>query len=139
MSQAARQDYADLVVGTVYPPAEYRITAEQVAQWTTAFEDDTVAAPEADSRPLVPAAMTSLYILDAVLKAYPNRPKGNVHAKQEFVWYAPVRVGDALSTEVIVADKWIKRQRRYVQTETRTKNADGRLVATGRMISIFAR
>ena len=61
------------------------------------------------------------------------------HAKQEFVWYRPVRVGEALYTEVIVADKWIKRGRRYVQTETRTSNAAGQLVATGRMTSIFAR
>lgn len=132
------QNFADLVVGTVYPPVQYRITAEQVGKWVAAFEDDTVAVG-GNEPPLVPAALTSLYILDAVLKAYPNRPKGNVHAKQEFVWYTPVRVGEALSTEVIVADKWVKRGRRYVQTETRTKNDAGQLVGTGRMISIFAR
>lgn len=133
------QNFDDLVVGTVYPPVEYRMTPEQVATWVEAFEDDTVAPASGGEAPLVPAALTSLYILDAVLKAYPNRPKGNVHAKQEFVWYSPVRVGETLSTEVIVADKWIKRGRRYVQTETRTKNQAGKLVATGRMISIFAR
>lgn len=134
------QNFADLVVGTVYPPIEYRISAEQVRTWVAAFEDDTInVASDGQEVPIVPAAMTSLYILDAVLKAYPNRPKGNVHAKQEFVWYSPVRVGETLSTEVIVADKWIKRGRRYVQTETRTKNKLGTLVATGRMTSIFAR
>jgi len=133
------QNFDDLVVGTVYPPVEYRMTAEQVGIWVEAFEDDSVPAASSGEAPLVPAALTSLYILDAVLKAYPNRPKGNVHAKQEFVWYRPVRVGEALYTEVIVADKWIKRGRRYVQTETRTSNAAGQLVATGRMTSIFAR
>lgn len=132
------QNYDDLVVGTVYSPVEYRMTADQVSKWVAAFEDDTVTPPRQGEQQLVPAALTSLYILDAVLKAYPHRPKGNVHAKQEFVWYSPVRVGEVLSTEVIVANKWIKRQRRYVQTETRTKNSAGKLVGTGRMISIFA-
>lgn len=133
------QNFDDLVVGTVYPPVEYRMSAEQVGIWVEAFEDDSVPAASGGEAPLVPAALTSLYILDAVLEAYPNRPKGNVHAKQEFVWYTPVRVGESLYTEVIVADKWIKRGRRYVQTETRTKNGAGKLVATGRMTSIFAR
>lgn len=133
------QNFDDLAVGTVYPPVEYRITADQIAKWVQAFEDDTVGAARGDEPALVPAALTSLYILDAVLKAYPNRPKGNVHAKQEFVWYLPVRVGETLSTEVIVANKWIKRGRRYVQTETRTKNEQGKLAATGCMTSIFAR
>ena len=43
------------------------------------------------------------------------------------------------NANTIVADKWIKRGRRYVQTETRTSNAAGQLVATSRMTSIFAR
>jgi acyl dehydratase len=133
-------------VGTVYPEVSYRFTAEQVANWTKSFEDDSALMDEgADSaggqaKPgKVPTALTSLYVLDAVVRAYANRPKGNVHAKQEFVWYGPVRIGDVLATEVIAADKYIKRGRRYVVTETRTRNQDGRLIATGRMTSIFAK
>lgn len=133
--------FEKLRVGTVYPEVHYQFTPEQVAKWVSSFEDDTVAVtgggkPAEGSE--VPAALTSLYVLDAILKAYPNRPKGNVHAKQDFVWYSPVRIGDVLATEVIVADKYRKRGRRYVVTETRTRNQDGRLVATGRMTSIFA-
>lgn len=138
--------FDQLRVGTVYPPVTYRFHPDQVSQWTAAFGYDApsynhaqaAAAVGFGAGAVVPPALSSVYVLHAYMQAYQNRPRGNIHAKQEFVWYHPVRVNEEISTEVTLVDKFIKRRRRYVVTETRTTNPQGQLVATSRVTTIFA-
>lgn len=136
-----------LRVGTVYPKVSYRFDARQVARWLGLFGDDDAVYVTGDAAlaaglgdgPVIPPALTSLYIIDAYMRNYVNRPPGGIHARQEFVWYRPVRVGEEIITEVTLADKFIKRGRRYVMSATRTENAGGHLVAAGLMTTIWAR
>jgi acyl dehydratase len=62
---------------------------------------------------------------------------GNLHARQEFAFFAPVMVGDALHTRSFIADRYVKRNRQYVVNEVLYFDADDRVVMRGRTHQSF--
>jgi acyl dehydratase len=64
---------------------------------------------------------------------------GNLHARQEWEFFAPVMVNDAVHTRSFIADRYVKRGRDYVVNEVLYFNADDAIVARGRTHQSFLR
>ena len=62
---------------------------------------------------------------------------GNLHARQEFELFAPMMVGDTITTRRQITDRYIKRDREYVVMEASVYGADGRLLQRGRTHQSF--
>jgi acyl dehydratase len=62
---------------------------------------------------------------------------GNLHARQEWELFSPLRVGEKVRSHAFVADRYRKRGRDYVVCETLVFGADGRLANRGRTHQSF--
>jgi acyl dehydratase len=62
---------------------------------------------------------------------------GNLHAKQEWELFAPIMVGERITTHSVVIDRYIKRGRDYVVNEILLIGHDGRLCARSRTHQSF--
>jgi acyl dehydratase len=56
---------------------------------------------------------------------------GNLHARQEWELFAPVEIGQQVTTRGFIRDRYRKRDRNYVVKETWTLDATGRLLCRG--------
>lgn len=125
------RSYADIAIGEVFPPepARFVVSDAVVDAFAGATADDAVAAAGGRGPRAVPPALAVIY-LTPVLQARGGRP-GGVHAKQALVFHRPVHVGDVLLSQGKVTGKYVKKGRNYVVSQTETRDARGRLVATG--------
>ena len=124
--------YADIAIGEVFPPAptRFEVTDAIVDAFLAATGDASVHyLPQARSARLAPPALAAVYVVEA-LKARGGRP-GGVHAKQQFIFHREPTVGDVLFTQGRVSDKYERKGRNYIVSETRTTDAAGNLVTTG--------
>ncbi|HZY58947.1 MAG TPA: hypothetical protein VFE56_04245 [Candidatus Binataceae bacterium] len=62
---------------------------------------------------------------------------GNLHARQEWESYRPVRVGEAVRTRCTVVDRYVKRNREYVVNEALTFSSSGALISRARAHQSF--
>jgi 3-hydroxybutyryl-CoA dehydratase len=62
---------------------------------------------------------------------------GNLHAREEWESYQPVRVGETVRTRCTVVDRYVKREREYVVNEALTFNSEGALVSRARAHQSF--
>ncbi len=62
---------------------------------------------------------------------------GNLHARQEFEFFAPVMVGDHISSRLFIAERYAKRGRDYVVAEVLHFDTEGAVVARGRTHQSF--
>lgn len=134
----AYRRFADIAVGEVFPPQPTRF--EVTDGVVDAFLDATTGpnaryARRADGTRVAPAAIAAVYIIEA-MKARGGRP-GGVHAKQKFTFHRPPRVGDVLFTQGRVTEKYEKKGRNYLVSETETRDAAGALVTTGVTVGIW--
>jgi acyl dehydratase len=135
----------DVYVGRDYGRRGYVITPEVVAGYCASVDHAhsmyTGASPFGG--PVAPAT-----VLHSAVYDYREHPKaqpawylpniyGNLHARQEFEFFAPVMVGDAVHTRSFIADRYGKRGRDYVVNEVLYFNADDRLIGRGRTHQSF--
>ena len=64
---------------------------------------------------------------------------GNLHARQEWEFFAPVMVGDTVQTRSLITDRYAKRGRDYVVNEVLFVNDTGALISRGRTHQSFLR
>ena len=62
---------------------------------------------------------------------------GNLHARQEWQFFAPITVGEQVTTRSTVVDRYAKRDREYVVNEVDYCSDDGRLLLRGRTHQSF--
>jgi acyl dehydratase len=62
---------------------------------------------------------------------------GNLHARQEWDVFAPVKVGERLATRSVIVDRYLKRDREYVVNEVIVTNAAGQIVSRSRTHQSF--
>lgn len=62
---------------------------------------------------------------------------GNLHARQEWEGFAPVRVGEKPHTRSVIVERYTKRDREYVVNECLILNAQGQLVQRSRTHQSF--
>jgi acyl dehydratase len=71
------------------------------------------------------------------LSWYLPRIYGNLHARQEWEFFQPARVGDVVTTRSVVIDRYIKRDREYIVNEVTCYGEDGRPLNRGRTHQSF--
>ncbi|MEX2246153.1 MAG: MaoC family dehydratase N-terminal domain-containing protein [Dehalococcoidia bacterium] len=124
---------------------DYVVTPELVARYCGAVDDHYAiyTGPSPFGGPVAPALVKHSEVYD-----YRDHPKGqpswylpnlygNLHARQEFEFFAPVLVGDAIHTRSFIADRYVKRGRDYVVNEILYFDADDRIVMRGRTHQSF--
>ena len=128
--------YADLRVGSRFPdqPARYDVMAETVAAYRSiALGSPSVAdPPEGD---VAPPTLAAVYIRPAQNAL--NGPPGGIHAKQQFDFFAAVKIGDTLETQLEVRELYERNDRRYVVSETVTRNQLGVVVCKGLITQVW--
>jgi acyl dehydratase len=130
------RSYDEFHVGDSFPEAPYRyvVSAGAAGDLRTLTARARGGEPRAE-REVAPPMLAAIYIRGAQNAL--RGPPGGIHAKQRFQFLGPVRVGDALETTLVVKDKYEKKGRRYVVSETRTINQRGEEVTRGEIVSIW--
>jgi len=124
--------YADVRVGETFPPepTRFEVTDAIVDAFLVATGDTSLNYPPPnDGIRKAPPALAAVYVTEA-LRARGGRP-GGVHAKQRFIFHRMAAVGDVLFTQGSVVDKYERRGRNWIVSETVTRDAEGALVTTG--------
>ena len=129
----AHRRYSELSVGARFPPepARYEVTADVVREYRA------IAGAAADDIDIAPPTLAAIYIRPAQNAL--NGPPGGIHAKQEFRFSGTVKVGDRLETVLEVRELFERKGKRFVVSETRTINQNGRVVCTGLITQVWGR
>ena len=133
------RSYDNLTIGESFPDEPYRyVVTEATARGFRRLVSASLAT-EGDTSldGVVPPMLAAVYIRGAqnALKG----PPGGIHAKQRFSFMTAIRVGDTLDTLLTIREKYERKGRRYVVSETRTRNQHGVEVTTGEIVSIWGK
>jgi hypothetical protein len=120
--------FDDIETGTVLPSADIRIEADAVRDYRAAL-----GLPEADD------TVPPMYcvILMKELREYLPAPPGGIHAQQQFEFVEPMNVGDLITVESTISEKFLKNERRNVLITT-TFTHEGQLLVRGTGRRIWA-
>ena len=131
-------DPSEVYVGRDYGGAEYEITPDLIERYIAGTGDDNpwYRGPSPLGGPVAPA----LIVHSAVFHThswYLANVYGNLHARQEFDFFAPVMVGEQLHSRSVIAERYAKRDREYVVNETLIFDSAGSVVTRGRTHQSF--
>ncbi|HWS74727.1 MAG TPA: hypothetical protein VN324_06250 [Quisquiliibacterium sp.] len=108
------------------------VDERMLEHWATLYPWDL---PSGDS---LPAGLATVLLMRAYMQTLAPRPPGNMHARQHLEMAAAPRRGESVTTAFTCAGKELRRERRYVEVDTRSTGEGGRLLFTGRMTLIWA-
>ncbi|OGO52249.1 MAG: hypothetical protein A2148_06310 [Chloroflexi bacterium RBG_16_68_14] len=128
----------DVQVGLDLGAHEYEITPEQVRDYAEGVDDHNTWYTEGSpfGGPVAPALILHSECYRFGGWYLPNI-WGNLHARQEWELFAPIMIGDKVSTRATVVDRYVKRGRDYVVNGVQVFGADGRLISRGRTYQSF--
>ncbi len=131
MSEFRRYD--EVSVGDVFPaePLGFSVTPEAV----DAFLSATGAALRPGSARHAPSMIASVYLIE--LLAARRSPPGGIHAKQAIRFHRAFEIGERLDIQATVVEKYMRKERPYVVSDFEARGADGSLVSSGRITSIW--
>ncbi|MDP2936945.1 MAG: MaoC family dehydratase N-terminal domain-containing protein [Dehalococcoidia bacterium] len=137
--------YDEIEVGREFDPPVLNLTEEAVKKYLQAVEDDssiyqdqTAALDAAVGWPVAPPTTAAIFSRTSVLFQKEGKmPPGSIHARQEFQFVAPLRPGDVLTTKARVAEKFVRKDRKWMVIESTTVNQRGETVVIGRMTGIW--
>jgi acyl dehydratase len=111
---------------------EYDVTADRVARYEAGTGDRNDRYRE-----LAPALLFHSECYTFLQNWYLPNIIGNLHAKQEFDVFAPIRIGERVRTRAFVAERYRKRDRDYVLCETLLFGEGGAVALRGRTHQSF--
>jgi acyl dehydratase len=126
-------------VGRYYGERQIEITPALVEHYANAVQDHNpwYFGDSPFGGPVAPALIlhSEVYTtIDWYLSYF-----GNLHARQEWEVFAPILVGDTVTTRRQIVDRYHKRDREYVVMEVDCFASDGQLVNRGRTHQSFVR
>jgi len=130
--------YDDIALGQSFPdsPARFEVTADVIEDYAALSRDAVVDGAESPfGSEEVSPTLAAVFIRPAQNAL--NGPPGGVHAKQRFQFHHPVRRGDILLTSLVAREKYERKGRRYLVSETTTVNQDQVVVTTGFITQIW--
>ena len=144
---ATGTETSDIYVGRDYGRHDIVVTPEMVQAYCESVDchNAMYSTSSPFGRPVAPALVrhSEVYAYRGHPKAQPSwylpNIYGNLHARQEWEFFALVSVGDHISTRSFIADRYIKRGRDYVVNEILYFNSDGAVIARGRTHQSFLR
>ncbi len=128
----------EVYVGRDYGGETYDVDMDRVAAYIAGTGDDNPWYRE-DSPlgvPVAPALILHSAVYRTVEWYLPNI-YGNLHARQEWEVFAPVMIGERLTTRAVIVDRYLKRDREYLVNEVIVTNASGRVVSRSRTHQSF--
>jgi acyl dehydratase len=128
----------DIVVGQDIGAHEYTVAPDWVATYMAGTDDHNEWYTA--SSPFGGAVAPALILHSEVYRFgdwYLKNIFGNLHARQEFELFAPIMVGDDVTTHSTIVDRYIKRGRDYVVNEVQVFGESGRLLSRGRTHQSF--
>ena len=131
-------DRKEVYVGRDFGGMTYDITPDLVAAYIAGTGDDNQWYR--DKSPLGGPVAPALILHSAVYRTldwYLPNIYGNLHARQEWDFFAPVMVGEQLTTRSVIIDRYLKRDREYVVNEVVVANASGQIVSRSRTHQSF--
>jgi acyl dehydratase len=132
--------YDAIQIGQELGPVEHHVKAEMVRDYARATGDAGAAMSgesSPDGVPLAHPAMATIFSTALLGDASANRPSGGIHARQEYRFLAPLRVGARVITSGRVLEKYIRNGRKTVVYESRTVDERGVEVARCVVTSIL--
>jgi acyl dehydratase len=128
----------EVFVGRDYGGAQYEVTPDLIERYIAGTGDDNpwYRGTSPFGGPVAPALIVHSAVFHTHSWYLPN-VFGNLHARQEFDFLAPVMVGERLHSRSVIVDRYVKRDREYVVNETLIFNASGRVVTRGRTHQSF--
>lgn len=128
----------EIYVGRDFGGAEYAITPELIERYIAGTGDDNpwYRGTSPFGGPVAPAMIVHSAVFHTHSWYLPNL-YGNLHARQEFDFLAPVMVGERLHSRSVIVDRYIRRDREYVVNETLIFDSSGRIVTRGRTHQSF--
>jgi acyl dehydratase len=128
----------EIYVGRDFGGFEFDITPAAIENYIAGTGDDNpwYTAQSPLGGPIAPA----LILHSAVFRRHdwylPNI-FGNLHARQEWQGFGPIRPGDKLHSRSVIVDRYQRRDREYVVNECLILNSDGRIVQRSRTHQSF--
>lgn len=135
----------DIYVGRDFGRHDIVITPELVSLYADALDDHNpiYTGDSPLGGPVAPALINHSEVY-----AYRDHPKGqpswylpniygNLHARQEWDFFAPMMVGDAISTRSVIAERYVKRGRDYVVNEVLFFDVEGAIISRQRTHQSF--
>jgi hypothetical protein len=120
--------FADLEIGKCYGDYAWEASRELADAWRAATGE---AAPTGDEGDTFPVGLLGVMFSNYMDARVPPRPGGMIYARQTLRFGEPPRVGDVLTTRMMLKNKYMKRERRVAELATTTVNASGQLVLEG--------
>ena len=111
---------------------EYDVNADRIAHYEAGTADRSERYRET-----APALLFHSECYTFLQDWYLPNIIGNLHAKQEWELFAPIRLGDRVRTRAFVTERYRKRNRDYVVCETLVFGADGAVAVRGRTHQSF--
>lgn len=128
---------AEAVVGEEFEPLEYVVTAEMVGKYAEGVENEALWLDRSPSEGMrVHPAICDNDGLNISRVKY-VRPLGTLHAKQEFDFLNPARVGKKVRVRGKVVDRYVRKEREYTVVEALSVDEDGVEILRSRQILCY--
>ncbi len=140
--------FDDIVKGMQLPDMTYTITSEILEKYLDGIDDlnplyldDEYAKKTPFGGRVVPPISMAIYTtVSSVIKPMGVvTPPGLVHAYQRYEFSGVVRPDEKLVIKSVVADKYEKKGRKYVQLKSEVFNEKGEKVGTGWLTPIWSK
>lgn len=128
----------DVYVGRDMGGRDHVVTPELVARYQEGTDDRTDAHLPVSAPAIAPALLFHSEVY-ADLSWYLPNIIGNLHAKQEWELFHPMRVGERVRTRSTVVERYLKRNREYVVNEVLITDPAGRWLQRSRTHQSFLR
>lgn len=128
-----------LRVGDLVHTADSEVTPETVAFYLDTFGDrhPFYLGGSPFDGPIAPPLLFHSDVYRHVERWYLKNVVGNLHARQEWLLFAPLRPGQRVHTRSTIVERYRKRNRDYVVNEIDYSDEKGRLLVRGRTHQSF--
>jgi len=128
----------EVYVGRYFGQHEHEVTAEAVRHYCESVDEDEGAfnAVVASRGRIAPPLLFHSEVY-SFYGWYLPHIFGNLHARQEWQFFAPMAEGDKVTARSVVVDRYVKRDREYVVNEVNHAGDDGRPLLRGRTHQSF--
>lgn len=124
--------FEEVKIGDRLEPVTAEVTPELIKEYGDLLGDECGYYDENSdfSGPVGQPSLAGILIFRLYNVRAPAQP-GAIHAKQEFEFYHPIRPGIITTISGTIVDKYEKRGRKYIVTETLIEDEEGLLLARG--------
>jgi hypothetical protein len=118
--------YDQVEVGESIGPIEYEFTEEEVEEHHKSINATHPGFVEEDSKLVEPSILSNAEY-EAFHEEYPG-PSVGIHVDHTLEFHSTIHIGDKIKVKGEVTDKYIKRDRKYVESEIEFIGEDNELV-----------